>query len=138
MSFNLAFEDEGGDFAIERSRHFYAQAGMFHLLDGESYLELSAWAKYVESAPINVNINFRYQTNSIIWIGVGGSTAGTAHVEAGLQLGENAGFDNTIRIGYGFDYTFSSFGPSVGTTHCLLYTSPSPRDATLSRMPSSA
>ena len=26
----------------------------------------------------------------------------------------------------------------VGSTNCLLYTSPSPRDATLSRMPSSA
>ena len=38
------------------------------------------------------------------------------------------------------------FGPSIGTKktsaqitdNCLLYTSPSPRDATLSRMPSSA
>ena len=28
--------------------------------------------------------------------------------------------------------------PGVVTTSCLLYTSPSPRDATLSRMPSSA
>ncbi len=117
LGFDLEFQDEGGNFGIERSRHFYAQAGMFHVLEGESYLELSTWAKFVESAPVNVNINFRYQTNSIIWIGVGGSTAGTAHVEAGVQLGENAGFDNTIRIGYGFDYTFSSFGPSVGTTH---------------------
>ena len=32
------------------------------------------------------------------------------------------------------------FGELLGlwTAHCLLYTSPSPRDATLSRMPSSA
>ena len=29
-------------------------------------------------------------------------------------------------------------GPQAGTVVCLLYTSPSPRDATLSRMPSSA
>ena len=28
--------------------------------------------------------------------------------------------------------------PSAGSISCLLYTSPSPRDATLSRMPSSA
>lgn len=117
LGFNLEFQDEGGKFGIQRSRHFYAQAGLFHLLEGEGYLELSSWAKFVESAPVNVNINLRYQTNSIVWVGVGGSTAGTAHVEAGVQLGENAGFDNTIRIGYGFDYTFSSFGPSVGTTH---------------------
>ena len=32
----------------------------------------------------------------------------------------------------------SGSGNSGGSTSCLLYTSPSPRDATLSRMPSSA
>ena len=37
--------------------------------------------------------------------------------------------DNTVRFQYG--------GEAVGN-NCLLYTSPSPRDATLSRMPSSA
>ena len=33
---------------------------------------------------------------------------------------------------------FSKANPQELTKHCLLYTSPSPRDATLSRMPSSA
>lgn len=117
LGINLEFQDEGGNFGVKRNQHFYAQAGLFHLLGGESYLEVSTWAKFVESAPININVNLRYQTDAIIWVGAGGSTAGTAHVEAGVQLGENAGFDNTIRIGYGFDYTFSSFGPAVGTTH---------------------
>ena len=41
------------------------------------------------------------------------------------------------------NYTFTSsqqltFSSSNGNVDCLLYTSPSPRDATLSRMPSSA
>jgi len=31
-----------------------------------------------------------------------------------------------------------NMGPNCGYLPCLLYTSPSPRDATLSRMPSSA
>ena len=39
-------------------------------------------------------------------------------------------------IGYQYHYT-NGFGPARYTP-CLLYTSPSPRDATLSRMPSSA
>ena len=34
--------------------------------------------------------------------------------------------------------TFSNQHPDVQIVTCLLYTSPSPRDATLSRMPSSA
>ena len=37
---------------------------------------------------------------------------------------------------YGEDYVMLGFRP--GNEACLLYTSPSPRDATLSRMPSSA
>ena len=34
--------------------------------------------------------------------------------------------------------TYNHGAGNIGTTTCLLYTSPSPRDATLSRMPSSA
>lgn len=114
---NLEFQDDGGNFSLQRMRHFYAQAGLFHLMEEDSFLELAAWAKYVQGAPVNVDVNLRYQTNANIWIGVGGSTAGTAHVELGVLVGENVGFNNNLRIGYGFDYTFSSFGPSVGTTH---------------------
>ena len=36
------------------------------------------------------------------------------------------------------DYEGSMSTLCAGCGHCLLYTSPSPRDATLSRMPSSA
>ena len=39
--------------------------------------------------------------------------------------------DEAYRIGHGM-------GPVAAYLACLLYTSPSPRDATLSRMPSSA
>ena len=46
---------------------------------------------------------------------------------------------NQVPAGFGLintDWTLDSTGPNNKT--CLLYTSPSPRDATLSRMPSSA
>ena len=36
------------------------------------------------------------------------------------------------------DHNEASYWVAAGKTSCLLYTSPSPRDATLSRMPSSA
>ena len=45
-------------------------------------------------------------------------------------------FSGTIKA-YGFAGLISA-GPWVLSILCLLYTSPSPRDATLSRMPSSA
>ena len=117
IGLDTEFQDETGKFFLKRMQHFYAQAGIFHFLEGESYLELAGWAKYVEGAPININVNFRYQTGSAIYVGIGGSSAGGAHAETGVLIGENAGFNSTIRIGYGFDYNFSSFGPTAGVTH---------------------
>ena len=47
-------------------------------------------------------------------------------------------WQNNIAVG-GYDpVSFFSGVPVEGDKVCLLYTSPSPRDATLSRMPSSA
>ena len=55
--------------------------------------------------------------------------------DAGLQLVEQARWVHAI----GLDYALALDGLSLPLVLiCLLYTSPSPRDATLSRMPSSA
>ena len=48
------------------------------------------------------------------------------------------GFIGGLVLSIGFcGYVFAMYNTTVANT-CLLYTSPSPRDATLSRMPSSA
>ncbi len=117
IGLDTEFQDESGSFFLKRMQHFYGQAGIFHFLEDESYLELAAWGKYIKGAPANVSLNFRYQTNAAIWVGIGGSSAGSAHAETGVLIGEKAGFNSTIRIGYGFDYNFSSFGPAAGVTH---------------------
>ena len=61
-----------------------------------------------------------------------------AFKESGLP-----GFFGGIILSFGFcGYVFAMYNTTVATVvlymACLLYTSPSPRDATLSRMPSSA
>ena len=69
--------------------------------------------------------------------------------DAGLVEGEdfeivyqNAGFDNAIatQIGQSFSANNVALMCAIATPSatCLLYTSPSPRDTALSRMPSSA
>lgn len=119
IGLDVTFQKDNGDFSVQRLRHYYAMTGYNILYKNDAILELSAWGKYVEGAPFNADFNIRYQMPAALYIGAGLSTAGNAHIEAGVTLGENAGLDNIIRIGYGLDYSFSSFGPSVGGTHEL-------------------
>ena len=55
-------------------------------------------------------------------------------------IGSNfIGTTNDVKKFETANYTMGALKDFIGTgTGCLLYTSPSPRDATLSRMPSSA
>ena len=114
---NLKFENENGEFYTDRIQHFYGLLGMYKYFNDDSFLEPSVWFKYAPNVPVNIDFNLRYQMSTKFWLGTGLSTAGTAHVEAGFLLGENIGLDNNFRIGYGLDYSFSSFGPAVGSTH---------------------
>lgn len=114
---NLDFRDETGDFSVQRVRHFYGQIGMLNYFDNDSFLELSAWIKYVPNAPVNVDFNLRYQMQSNFWLGTGLSTAGNYHLEFGYVAQDFLRDDTNFRIGYGFDYSFSAFGPEAGSTH---------------------
>lgn len=117
LGLDLTFQDDNGEYVTQRVQHIYSVLGIYKFFRNDSFLEPSIWMKYAPNAPVNVDFNLRYQLPSNVWVGAGGSSGGTAHVEAGLVLGEPAGFDNTFKLGYGFDYSFSSFGPSAGTTH---------------------
>ncbi len=114
---NLQFKDDTGEFSIERVQHFYAQAGMYAYFDNESFLEPSIWVKYAPNAPVNVDFNIRYQLQSNFWLGTGLSTAGNVHLEMGYLVRDFISDDSNFKIGYGFDYSFSSFGPEAGSTH---------------------
>ncbi|MFK8006033.1 MAG: PorP/SprF family type IX secretion system membrane protein [Saprospiraceae bacterium] len=114
---NLDFKDENGDFSTKRIQHFYGLLGLYHYFDNDGYLEPSIWVKYAPNVPVSVDFNIRYQFPSNMWLGTGLSTAGTFHLETGFNLGENLGWDNTFKIGYGFDYSYNTFGPAVGSSH---------------------
>lgn len=114
---DLTFQNEEGEYSTKRVQHYYGMFGFYAFLNDNSFLEPSVWIKYTEGAPTNVDFNLRYFTPVNFWVGAGASTAGNAHLETGVMLGDLAGYENTFRIGYGFDYSFSSFGPSAGATH---------------------
>ncbi len=118
LGLDLNFQDEAGrDFSLKRLQHIYGQLGFIKYLRDDSFLEPSVWVKYVQNAPVNVDVNLRYQFASGLWIGAGGSTAKTSHLEGGVLLGDVEGFGNMLKIGYGFDYSFSSFGPFASGSH---------------------
>lgn len=117
LGLDLTFTDENGDFLVERVQHFYGMLGFYKFLRNDGFLEPSVWVKYVNGAPVNLDFNLRYQLPASIWIGAGVATSGNFHVETGFNLGENLGLDNNIKVGYGFDAAFTTFGPSAGNTH---------------------
>lgn len=114
---NLEFENEEGNFETQRVRHYYAVAGFIKQFRNEGYVEPSVWVRYVENGVLNADFNVRYQTGSTIWFGIGASTNKNLHFEAGLLIGQNAGLDNNLKIGYGLDYSYSTFGPTAGAAH---------------------
>ena len=116
---DLTFQNDNGEFSTRRVQHIYGTLGIIKRFDNESFLEPSIWFKYAPNAPSNVDVNLRYQLPSTLWIGAGVSTANNVHLETGIILAENVGFDGVIRLGYGYDYSFSTFGPTAGNTHEL-------------------
>ena len=117
LGLDLSFQDQNGEYFVQRVRHFYGLLGFYKFFGNDSFLEPSMWVKYAPNVPVNVDINLRYQLPGGLWVGAGGSSASTMHGEVGFLIGRNAGLDNLVKVGYGYDYSFSSFGPTVGSTH---------------------
>ena len=114
---DLTFKNDNGDFTLKRVQHYYGMVGMYNFFDNDGFLESSLWAKYAQNVPVNVDANIRYQTPHNFWIGTGISSAKNFHIDAGVVLGDMYNADNLVRIGYGYDYSFSEFGPSAGSSH---------------------
>lgn len=119
LGLDVTFQNDNGMYDVNRLRHYYATAGWYWFTGSDSWLEVSSWVKYVENAPLNADINVRYQLPRAPYIGMGISTAGTFHFEAGVNVGQSDRSDTNFRIGYGYDYGFTSVGPNFGGTHEL-------------------
>ncbi len=111
LGLDLEYSDLTGKVSLKRIQHIYANIGLYKFMRDDNFLEPSVWLRYAPNAPLSVDFNLRYQMINGFWIGAGASLSGNAHLELGFVIEEH------MRIGYGFDYSFSSFGPSTGGSH---------------------
>lgn len=117
---DIGFENEKREVSTQRIQHVYTMLGYFKGLTESTFIEASTWAKYAPQAPVNIDFNLRYQFHPSFWLGSGGSTSGSVHLETGLVLDSNMGWDNTaVRLGYAYNRYFTSYGPDnlFGATH---------------------
>jgi type IX secretion system PorP/SprF family membrane protein len=117
MGLDIDFPTNGTKFSTKRVQHFFGNVGWYHYVTQSSFIEPSIWVKYAPQVPLNIDLNVRYQMASSLWVGVGTSLKGKIHAETGMILGKSMGMGTNFKIGYGFDYSFQSYGPYVGTTH---------------------
>ncbi len=118
LGLNLSYKDTNGKFSQKRVQHFYGQLSLIHRFDDEEkFLEPSIWIKYAPNAPLNIDFNLKYLLIPSLWVGTGVSTGGNFHAETGFMLGDDAGLRGNLKLGYGYDYSFSPAGPFFGSTH---------------------
>ncbi len=113
---NLNFKEEGGDYNIQRDRHYYGVAGVRFDLYMDSWLDISSEVQYLPEAPILFSGNLVYDFREMFWTTVSYSTANRMRFGGGVF--SNLG-GNQLSIGYVFSHFFQRYGPAYGGSHEL-------------------
>ncbi len=106
---------------LNRVPHLFGTAGWYHFINEEAFVEVSAWFKRVEGAPVNIDLTARIQPTRTFWAGGGFNINGIVHLEAGLNIPELFHENANVKIGYAFDYNISAFNVPFGTSHELTF-----------------
>lgn len=116
-------DDNTYDFLLPR--HLFTQLTFFASTSADyGFFEASLWGKLIEGIRPHIDLNLRYQANSNIWLGIGGSNVATLHLEVGtnFRMGRTVSYasdeDNYLKIGYGFDVPFNTnYASYLGAAH---------------------
>ncbi len=120
LGLELQFSEEGSDefLAMKRIQHFYGVLGTLWATGQQGYIEPSMWIRYTPNSRVQVDVNVRQMFRDLFWVGLGFSTSGALHMDAGVVLkqGEN---DNILKIGYSAGYGIAQYNSFFGMVHEL-------------------
>ena len=103
--------------------------------NGVGSYDESSWRRLVADIQSRINVK---ATENVLEIGCGGGILAEALSELGANVTGIDASENTIGVAKSHSRSIGSDVIYIQNTICLLYTSPSPRDLSTSRMPSSA
>ena len=131
-------DDTNGDGIAQGDEYLTRTENLFALRSGSQQVSFSG----IQVATNGFNAKVSLWVEGIDWAGNSyqdGGTGGGPGLDADWATLQTAQNTDTTLLNTGFSLDTWDEHLLAGQTHtCLLYTSPSPRDATLSRMPSSA
>ena len=119
VGLDVAFKNSEGEFAVARVPHYYATLGIYKFLANDNLWHPSIWVKYAEGVPLQIDVNARFQWANNFYLGLGFSNNKILHLETGFLLGNQLNWGKGLKIGYGYDHSFTTFGPFTGATHEL-------------------
>lgn len=125
LEFEVAFEDsDKKDYSYTRLRHFYGQLSFISNTSQDfGFFEASLWGKYVQGLTPHIDLNLRYQFSSPFSVGLGGSTNGAVHFEAGANIPvgkthRNDRSTNYLKVGVSSAFPFNpNYSTQFGLTH---------------------
>ena len=78
-------------------RHFYGMAGMALPISNSVVFKPSTLVKYVNNAPVQVDLNASFLINDVLWLGTSYRTEGTVVLMTEILI------NRRLRVGYSYD-----------------------------------
>ncbi len=103
--------------AIDRTAHYYLTAGWYHFYNQDAFIELSSWAKYVNGAPFNADLNVRWQTGRYFWLALGYNISSVVHLETGVNITDYLGSDTNLQLSFSYNGSFKALGYDLGGSY---------------------
>jgi len=114
MENQINYPDLPQDAYTTMSRHFMFATGAAIELGPNTVFKPSALVKYVQNAPVNIDINASFLFRKVLWLGASYRT------DKGIVLLTEVNITDYLRIGYSYDIVLNNLKRFTTGTHELM------------------